>query len=128
VEVQYLSGGNQQKTVLAKWLTRSPELIVFGEPTRGIDIGAKVEVYRLMRELSDRGMAVIMVSSDLLEVIGMSDRIVVMHKGQVAAEMKGETATEELIMRAATGYEDEGGDELSPAPSVMATQQMAGTQ
>jgi ABC-type sugar transport system ATPase subunit len=104
VEVQYLSGGNQQKTVLAKWLTREPEVLVFGEPTRGIDVGAKVEIYRLMRELAERGKAVIMVSSDLLEVIGMSDRIVVMHKGTIATEMPGAGATEESIMRAATGY------------------------
>jgi ribose transport system ATP-binding protein len=104
VEVQYLSGGNQQKTVLAKWLTREPEVLVFGEPTRGIDVGAKVEIYRLMRELAERGKGVVMVSSDLLEVIGMSDRILVMHKGTIAAEMPGEIATEESIMRAATGY------------------------
>jgi ABC-type sugar transport system ATPase subunit len=107
VEVQYLSGGNQQKTVLAKWLTREPEVLVFGEPTRGIDIGAKVEIYRLMRELAERGKAVVMISSDLLEVIGMSDRIVVLHKGSIAAEMPGATATEESIMRAATGYNPE---------------------
>ena len=107
VEVGTLSGGNQQKTVLAKWLSRDPILLVFDEPTRGIDVGAKVEIYHLMRELANRGKAVIMVSSDLLEVIGMSDRIVVMHRGRIAAELPGATATEESIMRAATGYSQE---------------------
>jgi ABC-type sugar transport system ATPase subunit len=107
VEVGTLSGGNQQKTVLAKWLTRDPVLLVFDEPTRGIDVGAKVEVYHLMRDLANQGKAVIMVSSDLLEVIGMSDRIVVMHRGRIAAELPGATATEEVIMRAATGYNPE---------------------
>lgn len=104
-EVGTLSGGNQQKTVLAKWLTRDPDLIVVGEPTRGIDIGAKVEVYRLLRELADRGKAVVMFSSDLIEVIGMSDRVIVMHDGEIAADMPGVGATEEGIMRAATGYD-----------------------
>jgi ABC-type sugar transport system ATPase subunit len=123
VEVQYLSGGNQQKTVLAKWLTREPEVLVFGEPTRGIDIGAKVEIYRLMRELAERGKAVVMISSDLLEVIGMSDRIVVLHKGSIAAEMPGATATEESIMRAATGYNPE--DEAQITEEERRVQQQA---
>jgi ABC-type sugar transport system ATPase subunit len=103
-EVGNLSGGNQQKTVLAKWLTRDPDIIVVGEPTRGIDIGAKVELYKLLRVLAERGKAVVMFSSDLLEVIGASDRVIVMHNGQVAAEMPSNQATEETIMRAATGF------------------------
>ncbi len=120
VEVATLSGGNQQKTVLAKWLAREPDLLVFGEPTRGIDVGAKVEIYRLMRDLANRGKAVIMVSSDLLEIIGMSDRIVVMHEGAIAANLPGAIATEEEIMRAATGYNQE--DEAEIAAAEMAGQ------
>jgi ABC-type sugar transport system ATPase subunit len=120
VEVGTLSGGNQQKTVLAKWLTREPDLLVFDEPTRGIDVGAKVEIYRLMRSLANKAKAVIMVSSDLLEVLGMSDRIVVMHEGAIAAEMQGAAATEEEIMRAATGYNPE--DEAALAAGEMAQQ------
>src|SRR5581483_5007792 len=126
VEVDTLSGGNQQKTVLAKWLTRDPDLFVFGEPTRGIDVGAKVEIYRLMRDLANRGKGVIMVSSDLLEVIGMSDRIVVMHKGTIAAEMPGATATEEEIMRAATGYNQQDEAEIA-AEERLVKQQSAGS-
>ncbi len=112
IEVGNLSGGNQQKTVLAKWLSRDPILLVFNEPTRGIDVGAKVEIYHLMRELAEQGKAIVMVSSDLLEVLGMSDRIVVMHRGQIAAELSGATATEEEIMRAATGYSEEDEPEI----------------
>jgi ribose transport system ATP-binding protein len=121
VEVRNLSGGNQQKTVLAKWLTREPDLLVFDEPTRGIDVGAKVEIYGLMRQLADKGKAVIMVSSDLLEVIGMSDRVIVMHRGTIAAEMPGAIATEEEIMRAATGYNPE--DEAAIAEEASAVPQ-----
>jgi ABC-type sugar transport system ATPase subunit len=111
-EVENLSGGNQQKTVLAKWLLRAPTLLVFDEPTRGIDVGAKVEIYRLIRKMAVQGKGVIMVSSDLLEVLGMSDRIVVMHDGQIAAELPGAAATEEAIMRAATGYDAEDAAEI----------------
>jgi ribose transport system ATP-binding protein len=78
-----LSGGNQQKVVLAKWLSMRPRLIVFDEPTRGIDVGAKAEIYGLMRELADGGVAILMISSDMEEVIGVSDRIAVMHEGAV---------------------------------------------
>ncbi len=119
VEVQHLSGGNQQKVVLAKWLACDPVLLVFNEPTRGIDVGAKVEIYKLMRELANKGKAVIMVSSDLLEVLGMSDRIVVMHRGTIIAEMMGASATEEAIMRAATGYSSEDEAEIAREASVM---------
>ncbi|MCL4396667.1 MAG: sugar ABC transporter ATP-binding protein [Chloroflexi bacterium] len=120
VEVATLSGGNQQKTILAKWLTREPTLMVFDEPTRGIDVGAKVEIYRLMRALAADGKAVIMVSSDLLEVIGMSDRIIVMHNGSIAAEMRGDVATEEEIMRAATGYSQQDEAEISAGEKAAA--------
>lgn len=102
--VNLLSGGNQQKTVLAKWLLKSPKVVMFAEPTRGIDIGAKVEIYRLIAELASQGVGVVMVSSELLELIGMSTRILVMRGGRIQAELKGNT-TEEQIMLAATGVE-----------------------
>ena len=74
-EAQYLSGGNQQKVVLAKWLETNPTVVILDEPTRGVDVGAKFEIYKLMRQLNDRGIAIVMISSELPEVIGMSDRI-----------------------------------------------------
>jgi len=101
-EVQYLSGGNQQKVVLAKWLATDPRVVVFDEPTRGIDVGAKIAVYNLMRELARSGVAILMISSELPEVIGMSDRILVMHDGQIAAELDP-GSSEEAVLAAATG-------------------------
>jgi ribose transport system ATP-binding protein len=101
-EIQYLSGGNQQKVVLAKWLATDPRVVVFDEPTRGIDVGAKIAVYDLMRELAKRGVAILMISSELPEVIGMSDRILVMHDGRIAAELDPGSA-EETVLAAATG-------------------------
>lgn len=99
----FLSGGNQQKVVLAKWLITQPKIIIFAEPTRGIDVGAKEEIYRLMRDFADHGTAILMVSSELGEILGMSDRVLVMHDGQVVAEFTGEEATESAIMHAAVG-------------------------
>jgi ribose transport system ATP-binding protein len=101
--VRLLSGGNQQKIVLSKWLLGEPRILVFVEPTRGIDVGAKVEIYALMRRLANDGAGVIMVSSDLLELLGMSNRVLVMRDGALAAELTGDAATEEAVMRAATG-------------------------
>ena len=98
-----LSGGNQQKVVLAKWLSLDPKVIIFDEPTRGIDVGAKAEIYRLMRDLADRGVAIIMISSDMEEVIGVSDRIAVMHDGEITGFLKREQFSEEAIMRLAVG-------------------------
>lgn len=99
-----LSGGNQQKVVLAKWLQRNSEVIIFDEPTRGIDVGAKYEIYMLMNELAKQGKAVIMVSSELPEVLGMSDRIVVMHEGRITGEVSNvSSATQEQIMELAVG-------------------------
>lgn len=101
-EVQYLSGGNQQKVVLAKWLISGPDLLIFDEPTRGIDVGAKSEIWHLMRELANQGTAILMISSEIPEIIGMSDRVVVMHNGEVAGVLPGQTATEEEVMMLAT--------------------------
>jgi ribose transport system ATP-binding protein len=101
-EVQYLSGGNQQKVVLAKWLAIRPRLVLLDEPTRGIDVGAKVAVYRLMRKLAAEGKAILMVSSELPEVIGMSDRILVMRDGRLAGELPAGTS-EEAVLQLGTG-------------------------
>jgi len=101
-EVNRLSGGNQQKVVISKWLLCNPDFIIFDEPTRGIDVQAKVEIWKLMRELADRGAAVLMISSELPEVIGMSDRILVMHRGTIAGELMAEQATEEVILTLAS--------------------------
>jgi len=98
-----LSGGNQQKVVIAKWIGISPKVLILDEPTRGVDVGAKREIYQLMNELTDRGVAIIMVSSELPEVLGMSDRILVVHEGKITGELPKETATQENIMTLATG-------------------------
>jgi ribose transport system ATP-binding protein len=103
--VQNLSGGNQQKVVLAKWLFTDSKVLIFDEPTRGIDVGAKTEIYQLMNALAARGAAIIMISSELPEVLGMSDRILVMHEGRIAGELLREEATQEKIMHLATGGE-----------------------
>lgn len=105
--VKNLSGGNQQKVVLAKWLNTDSNILIFDEPTRGIDIGAKEEIYKLIRQLSDEGISIIMISSELPEVLGMSDRVLVMHKGKMQTIIDGRQATQEKIMHYATG----GGDE-----------------
>lgn len=101
--VAELSGGNQQKVVLAKWLATGPRLVLFDEPTRGIDIGARAEVYRLMRELADAGAAVVMISSDMEEVIGVSDRVAVMCRGRVAGMLGRDGLDETEILRLAVG-------------------------
>jgi len=98
-----LSGGNQQKVVLGKWLATDPAVLIIDEPTRGIDVGAKAEVYRTMIELVQQGLAVLMISSELPEVLGMADRVLVMHEGRIAAEIARAAASEESIMNAALG-------------------------
>lgn len=103
--VQNLSGGNQQKVVLAKWLFTKSKILIFDEPTRGIDVGAKTEIYQLMNRLAENGATIIMISSELPEVMGMSDRILVMHEGEIAGELSREEATQEQIMHLATGGE-----------------------
>lgn len=101
-EAQYLSGGNQQKVVLAKWLETNPAIVILDEPTRGVDVGAKFEIYKLMRQLNDRGIAIVMISSELPEIIGMSDRILVMNNGRIVGEVVQEEATEAGIIELAT--------------------------
>lgn len=103
--VQFLSGGNQQKVVLGKWLAMAPKVLLLDEPTRGIDIGAKAEIYSLMEELAAKGMAILFVSSDMEEVLGMSDRVLVMHEGRITGELKREELSEEAVMQLATGAE-----------------------
>jgi ribose transport system ATP-binding protein len=99
-----LSGGNQQKVVLAKWLERNCDVVIFDEPTRGIDVGAKYEIYLLMNELAARGKSILMISSELPEVLGMSDRILVMHEGRISGELQDpKSATQEQILRLAMG-------------------------
>ena len=102
-----LSGGNQQKVVLAKWLARKPAVLIVDEPTRGIDVGTKAEVHRLLSELAAQGVAVLMISSELPEVLGMADRILVLFEGRVTREFARAEATEDVIMQAATGLVDQ---------------------
>jgi rhamnose transport system ATP-binding protein len=102
-----LSGGNQQKVVLAKWLARKPSVLIVDEPTRGIDVGTKAEVHRLLSELAAQGVAVLMISSELPEVLGMADRILVLFEGRVTREFARADATEDAIMQAATGIVDQ---------------------
>ncbi|MCG3163728.1 MAG: Ribose import ATP-binding protein RbsA [Acidobacteria bacterium] len=98
-----LSGGNQQKVLLAKWLATRPRVLIVDEPTRGVDVGSKSEIHHLLRRFTEAGGAVIMISSELPEILGMSDRVVVFHEGRVAGELSGNDASEEKIMRLATG-------------------------
>ena len=98
-----LSGGNQQKVVLAKWLAARAEVLIFDEPTRGIDVAARQEIYLLMNQLVENGAALIMISSDLPEVLGMSDRILVMRLGRVVRELAAHEATDANVLQAALG-------------------------
>lgn len=101
--IKNLSGGNQQKVILAKWLLTKPEVLIIDEPTRGIDVGAKKEIYELLNELKESGKAIIMISSDMPEVLGISDRILVMSEGKITGEVSREEATQEKIMKLAVG-------------------------
>jgi ABC-type sugar transport system ATPase subunit len=98
-----LSGGNQQKVVLGKWLARQPRLIILDEPTRGIDVGAKAEIYRLLVDLAGSGTAVLLISSEMEEVLGLSHRVGVMHGGRLAGVLDRPQATREAVIRLATG-------------------------
>jgi inositol transport system ATP-binding protein len=101
--IKNLSGGNQQKVLIARWLLTDPDLLILDEPTRGIDVGAKSEVYRLMTEFVRSGRSIIMISSELPEILGMSDRIMVMHEGDKVGELTRTEATQEKILQMATG-------------------------
>jgi ribose transport system ATP-binding protein len=101
VTASNLSGGNQQKVVLAKWLSLDPKVILFDEPTRGIDVGAKAEIYQLMRRLADEGVAILMISSDMEEILGNSDRVAVMHEGRISGILDRPECSQEAIMRLA---------------------------
>lgn len=103
VACETLSGGNQQKVVIAKWLLSNPKILIMDDPTRGVDVGAKYEIYKLMNELAERGVAIVMISSELEEVLGMSDRVMVMHEGQSNGTLNIADATQERIMHLATG-------------------------
>lgn len=113
-----LSGGNQQKVVLAKWLCNDVKVLIVDEPTRGIDVGAKYEVYELFNKLSDQGVAIIMISSELPEILGMSDRILVIHQGEINGELDAKEATQEQILYLAAGYNKLEG---KPAPVLSAS-------
>ena len=103
LDVKSLSGGNQQKVVFAKWLEIKPRVLLLDEPTRGVDVGGKAEIYHIINELAGAGVAIVMVSSELPEVLAMSDRILVMHQGRQAGIFDARTATQESIMAAAAG-------------------------
>ena len=102
-----LSGGNMQKVVLSKWLLNDPDIIIFDEPTRGIDVGAKAEIYKIIEELACKGKGIIIISSEMPELIGLSQRIIVLHEGEQTGELRGKEMTQENIMTLASGYRKE---------------------
>ena len=103
-KIASLSGGNQQKVILGRWLLTEPRLLMLDEPTRGIDVGAKYEIYKLITELAEKGKGIIIVSSEMAELIGICDRIIVMSGGQVAGELLRSEVTQEKIMELATKF------------------------
>jgi ABC-type sugar transport system ATPase subunit len=105
--VDLLSGGNQQKVVLAKWLASEPEILILEEPTRGVDVGAKSEIYQLITELAERGLSIILISSEMPEVIGMSDRILVMYRGEIVGEYERGSVDQQMLLRSASNAGDE---------------------
>ncbi len=104
---QFLSGGNQQKLIIAKWLTRKVELLIFDEPTRGIDVGTKFEIYKLMNKLSDDGIGIIMISSDLPEILGMTGRILFMYEGKMVGEMLTKDTNQEMVLQYIIGVKSQ---------------------
>lgn len=102
-EVGLLSGGNQQKVVFAKWMAAGPKVFILDEPTRGVDVGSKAEIYEFMRQLASQGVAILMISSDMEEILRLSDRVIVLHEGELAGEISGDEISEESIMKLATG-------------------------
>ena len=101
--VRFLSGGNQQKVVFAKWLNSGANIYIFDEPTRGIDVGAKQEIYELMNKLTEDGSGIMMISSELPEILGMSDRVLVMHNGEISADLENKNLTQEELLNYAVG-------------------------
>lgn len=102
-KTENLSGGNQQKVVLSKWILTNPDVLILDEPTRGIDVGAKYEIYLIINELVAQGKSVIIISSELPEVLGMSDRVYVMNEGKIVGELQDEQATQESVMTCIMG-------------------------
>jgi ribose transport system ATP-binding protein len=102
-EVGLLSGGNQQKVVFAKWIAAGPKVFILDEPTRGVDVGSKAEIYEIMRRLASEGVAILMISSDMEEILRLSDRVLVLHEGSLSGELSGSDINEEAIMKLATG-------------------------
>ena len=105
VDANTLSGGNQQKIVVGKWLARTSRVVIFDEPTRGIDVGAKVEIYHLMNQLKEQGIAVMFVSAEMPEILGFSDRIIVMCDGRITGELDAKSATQNEVLKLATAFE-----------------------
>lgn len=106
VDAATLSGGNQQKVVVGKWLARNSRVVIFDEPTRGIDVGAKVEIYNLMNKLKEQGIAVMFVSSELPEVLGIADRVIVMCDGRITGELPARGTTQNQVLELATAFEN----------------------
>ena len=105
--IQNLSGGNQQKVLIARWLLTKPDILILDEPTRGIDVGAKAEIYNLISKLAAQGKCIIMISSELPEIMGMSDRVIVMHEGRISGELAKNELSQEILMTYATGKKPE---------------------
>jgi ABC-type sugar transport system ATPase subunit len=103
MSVNSLSGGNQQKVVMAKWIETQPKVLLLDEPTRGVDVGAKHEIYELMNQWTTQGIAIILITSEMPELLAMSDRIIVMHRGEITAELEAAEATQEKVLHAAMG-------------------------
>jgi len=100
--VQYLSGGNQQKTIIARWLLNHPKVLFLDEPTHGVDVGAKAEIYEIINNLAEQGVGIVLISSELPEVLTLADRILVMYNGAITGELSREDANQEIIMEYAT--------------------------
>lgn len=103
--IQSLSGGNQQKVIIARWLANNPDILIMDEPTRGIDVGAKYEIYQIMIDLVKQGKSIIMISSEMPELLGMSNRVIVMCNGRITGELEGKDATQEKVMAFATKFD-----------------------
>lgn len=101
MQASKLSGGNQQRVVIVKWLARESKILLVDEPTNGIDVGAKMEIHRILRDLAETGISIILVSSELPEILAIADRIIVMRRGRIAGQFDGDTATQEMIMEKA---------------------------